>query len=109
MNPLHTTAVSRLKTAGIACRRWLPVTALLIAGAAGAQSDLLSRENVQTFRLSRPCPITGLTYNPCPGWVVALIKPRCAGGTDDPANMQWLTTAAATAKEVAEKRGCPRG
>jgi hypothetical protein len=38
---------------------------------------------------------------------VALITPRCAGGTDDPANMQWLTVLAAAAKEDAEGRLCP--
>jgi hypothetical protein len=104
---MRTSAVSRFMTASIARLRWLPMAALLVAGAAGAQSDLLSRENVRTFRLTHPCPMTGLTTNPCPGWVVALITPRCAAGTDDPKNLQWLTTAAAASKEDAERRECP--
>jgi hypothetical protein len=85
----------------------LTMVAVLTVGAASAHSELLSRENVRTFRETHPCPLTGLTYNDCPGWVVTLIAPRCAGGSDDPANMQWLTAAAATAKDEAEGHQCP--
>jgi hypothetical protein len=48
-----------------------------------------------------------LTQNACPGWVITLVKPRCAAGTDDPSNMQWMTTAAAEAKGDGEKDQCP--
>jgi len=102
-----TSALSKFKNASLARLRWWPVATLLIATAASAQSELLSRENVRAFRLTHPCPITGLTTNPCPGWVIALITPRCAAGTDDPKNMQWMTTVAGAAKEEAERRECP--
>ena len=91
----------------IALRQWIPIAALLFTEIASAQSDLMSRENVRAFRLAHPCPLTGLTQNACPGWVIALIKPRCAAGTDDPSNMQWLTTVAAAAKGVGERDQCP--
>ncbi len=102
-----TSALSKFKTAGLARLRWWPIATLLFATAASAQSELLSRESVRAFRLTHPCPITGLTTNPCPGWVIALITPRCAAGTDDPKNMQWMTTVAGATKEEAERRECP--
>jgi len=96
MNTMHRSAL-----------RGLAITALLIFGGPAAQAELLSRQNVRAFRQGHPCPLTGLTHNACPGWAVALVTPRCAAGTDDPANMQWLTTAAADAKRDADARQCP--
>ncbi len=104
---MPTSALSKLMPASLAHLRWWPVVALLITGAASAQSELLSRESVRAFRLTHACPITGLMTNPCPGWVITLITPRCAAGTDDPKNMQWMTTVAGAAKEEAERRECP--
>ena len=72
-----------------------------------AQAELLQSQNVRAFRQTHPCPLTGLTHNACPGWTVALVKPGCAAGTDDPANMQWLTTADAAARRDADARQCP--
>ena len=102
MNLARARALNRLRV-----RAMLPLAALLIADLALAQSELLSRQNVRAFRLAHPCPMTRLTRNACPGWTVALVTPKCAGGTDDPANMQWLTTAAAVAKEDGEAKQCP--
>jgi hypothetical protein len=39
-----------------------------------------------------PCPSTGLTRGPCPGWQVDHVIPLACGGCDAPANMQWLPT-----------------
>ncbi len=89
------------------CWRWWPIAALVFAEVVAAQSGLLSRQNVRIFRQGHPCPLTGLTRNACPGWTVALVTPRCAGGSDDAANMQWLTTLAAATKDDAERRQCP--
>lgn len=57
------------------------------------------------FRKSHPCPSTGKTKGPCPGWEVDHIVPLACGGLDDPANMQWLTKEANRRKGAA---GCRR-
>lgn len=41
-----------------------------------------------------------------PGYVVAYRKPLACGGTDDIANLEWLTIAEAKTKEKAERKGC---
>jgi hypothetical protein len=85
----------------------LAITALLTAGVSSAQPELLSLQTERAFRQTHPCPLTGLTHDACSGWVIVLIKPRCADGVDDPANMQWLTTEQAKDKADAEARLCP--
>lgn len=52
------------------------------------------------------CPATGNPRGPCPGYVIDHITPLCAGGADDPLNMQWQTTAEAKAKDRIEAREC---
>jgi hypothetical protein len=51
----------------------------------------LARERapVEEFRKTHPCPSTGKTEGACPGYVVDHKYPLCAGGADDPSNMQW--------------------
>src|SRR5260221_14767049 len=49
-----------------------------------------------------PCPSTGKTSGPCPGYVVDHVKPLKRGGADAPSNMQWQTTAEAKAKDRIE-------
>jgi hypothetical protein len=56
----------------------------------------------QAFQRSTPCPSTGKTTGPCPGYVVDHVKPLKRGGADAPGNMQWQTTAAARAKDKIE-------
>ena len=51
-----------------------------------------------------PCPSTGKSSGPCPGYVVDHIRPLSIGGADDPSNMQWQTRAAAKAKDRIERR-----
>jgi hypothetical protein len=41
-----------------------------------------------------------------PGYVVAYRKPLACGGSEDIANLEWLTVAEAKAKEKAERKGC---
>ena len=43
------------------------------------------------------------------GHVVDHIVPLACGGADDPANMQWQTTAEGKAKDKTERRGCQVG
>jgi len=54
------------------------------------------------FMKSHPCPSTGKTSGPCPGYVVDHIKPLKKGGADSPGNMQWQTKEAAKAKDKRE-------
>ena len=58
------------------------------------------------FVRTHPCPETGQTRGACPGWVVDHIEPLCAGGADDPANMQWQTVEAAKIKDREERAKC---
>lgn len=54
------------------------------------------------FRRQRPCPSTGKSSGPCPGYVVDHVKPLECGGADAPSNMQWQTIADGKAKDKTE-------
>ena len=54
------------------------------------------------FMRMHPCPSTGRTSGPCPGYVVDHIKALKRGGADHPSNMQWQTVEAAKAKDAWE-------
>lgn len=58
------------------------------------------------FKRQQPCPVTGKVRGACPGWVVDHIEPLCAGGPDEPANMQWQTSEDAKTKDKLEVRQC---
>ena len=51
------------------------------------------------FKRQYPRPANGHAYVPCPGYVIDHVVPLACGGTDAPANMQWQSTRAATAKD----------
>ena len=61
---------------------------------------------VRKFRVDHPCPVTGKTMGPCPGWVVDHLYPLCAGGRDRPDNMAWQQERAAYAKDRIERELC---
>lgn len=52
------------------------------------------------------CPATDKPRGPCPGYIIDHVKPLCAGGADDPLNIQWQTIADAKAKDRIEVREC---
>src|SRR5438874_5264486 len=56
----------------------------------------------RSFESSHPCPSTGKSSGPCPGYVVDHVRPLKRGGADSPSNMQWQTTAEAKAKDRTE-------
>ena len=58
------------------------------------------------FRKDNPCPVTGQTRGACPGYVVDHIVPLCAGGDDDPSNMQWQTKEESLDKDRTEWALC---
>jgi hypothetical protein len=58
------------------------------------------------FRRATPCPATGLTSGPCPGYVVDYILPLSCDGINAPINMQWNTVDAAKAQRKWERSGC---
>ena len=55
-----------------------------------------------SFEEANPCPATGKTAGPSPGYVIDHIRPLKRGGPDAPSNMQWQTTSAAKAKDKVE-------
>jgi len=72
----------------------------------GGGHAVRSEAQKNLFKSLRPCPSTGESGGPCPGYVVDHIKPLACGGADDPRNMQWQTTAAGKAKDQWERSGC---
>ena len=55
-------------------------------------TDALPRSSAvrAEFRKANPCPATGKVRGPCEGWQIDHMHPLCAGGIDDPANMNWI-------------------
>lgn len=43
------------------------------------------------FQRQTPCPSTGAHRGACPGYQADHVQPLCAGGKDEPGNLQWLT------------------
>jgi len=60
------------------------------------------------FKRAHPCPATGQSRGACPGYVVDHIEPLCAGGPDEPDNMQWQTVEDAKGKDREERKLCRR-
>lgn len=58
------------------------------------------------FKRHQPCPSTGRPRGACPGYIIDHVVPLCAGGPDDPGNMQWQTVEAAKVKDRAERLQC---
>lgn len=51
--------------------------------------SLRSRQMEREFQHSHPCPSTGTTSGPCPGYVETPRKPLCRGGAIEPGNLEW--------------------
>ena len=83
------------------------LAAVLAVGLVG-QGDAAERSKAEraAFLRANPCPVTGKARGACPGYVVDHIRPLCAGGPDQPSNMQWQTVAAAKIKDRDEWREC---
>lgn len=81
---------------------------LLLIAILSCASTAEARDRAQRTEFVRehPCPVTGKTRGPCPGWVVDHIVPLCAGGADTPSNMQWQELKASKEKDKEEWRIC---
>ncbi len=58
------------------------------------------------FARTHPCPATGQPIPRCPGYQIDHITPLCAGGPDQPCNMQWLTITAHKSKTIVDLGTC---
>lgn len=83
----------------------IAASALLLL-AASLPAEARSRAARAEFQRQNPCPSTGSPRGACPGYVVDHIVPLCAGGPDEPGNMQWQTRAESHAKDAEERRQC---
>ena len=61
-----------------------------------------SKAALRSFECENPCPSTGSSEGPCPGYVIDHIQPLKEGGPDLPSNMQWQTVEDAKAKDKVE-------
>jgi hypothetical protein len=55
---------------------------------------------------ANPCPSTGATRGPCPGWQVDHWAPLCIGGADATPNLRWLTVEQHKSKTRQDVRLC---
>ena len=58
-----------------------------------------SEEARDAFKRMHPCPSTGRSSGPCPGYIIDHVKALKHGGLDDPSNMQWQTVGEARLKD----------
>jgi hypothetical protein len=61
---------------------------------------------VDAFRKTHPCPSTGKTTGPCPGWVADHAYPLCAGGNDSVENLVWQDVKGSYLKDRIERELC---
>ena len=80
---------------------------MLVCTAAPAHAKYERSKAVKRiFRSQHPCPATHKNQGECPGFVIDHIKPLCAGGEDNPRNLQWQTIEAAKAKDRLDREQC---
>lgn len=84
----------------------LGLAALLIYAAFAHADEPRDPAQVRAFRKTHPCPATGKTIGECKGWVVDHKYPLCAGGKDEPSNMEWELYGPSLAKDTIEKELC---
>lgn len=91
-------------------RRKIPLIVTLVALASLALLDasagtVRSASAKTAFYHRQACPATATNKPPCPGFIIDHIVALDCGGSDAPENMQWLTVAAAKAKDKTERDG----
>ena len=77
------------------------------SGAAGDPVSVYGRAGRKActaYLRIEPSPVTGKPRGACPGYVIDHVIPLCAGGANDPLNMQWPTRPDSV--ECEEAQGC---
>jgi hypothetical protein len=100
---------SRLGSTGVVVRPFIFAVFIFILALSAAQAVAKThRDPAQraAFVKMHPCPSTGKTRGRCPGYVVDHVMPLCAGGRDQPSNMQWQTQEEAKNKDRKEREMC---
>lgn len=90
----------------VSTRKMRTLLALWLAVLVVLPAEARDRAQRTEFVREHPCPVTGKTRGACPGWVVDHIVPLCAGGADDPGNMQWQELKESKEKDKEEWRAC---
>lgn len=75
---------------------------LLTATQAAPRSSSVRAE----FRKANPCPATGRKTGACPGWQIDHMHALCAGGLDEPANLNWIRAEDHKRKTRQDVRDC---
>ncbi len=85
---------------------WLGLVA--VAGLVHCTPVHRSAAVLAAFQRLHPCPATGRTVGPCPGYIKDHIVPLCLIGAagDRVDNLQWQTVADAKKKDVLERQQC---
>lgn len=85
----------------------VPFVVVLLLSATFADASIHRSEVArQRFARNEPCPATEEARLPCPGYVIDHIIPLCAGGADDPRNMQWEEYTESRLKDREEVHWC---
>lgn len=90
-------------------RRTMVIAMIFLSGvteAIAAPTHHRSQRARLEFAKKMTCPSTGKKALPCPGYVIDHRVPLCAGGLDDPLNMQWQEKALSYQKDHEERRWC---
>lgn len=80
--------------------------ACALAGPASIAKTKRSRGVANAFKRAQPCPATGKSKGPCPGYVIDHVIPLACGGEDAVSNLQWQTVTAGRQKDRWERIGC---
>lgn len=83
--------------------RTVLIALLICSSVLGAERSKAVRAE---FQRMHPCPSTGQTRGPCPGWQVDHKTPLCIGGKDEPENLQWIPIQEHKVKTKSDVRLC---
>lgn len=95
--------------AGRSAHRWrgaVGLIALAMAPASFAGPPLRSPSLRAEFQRLNPCPATGASRGPCPGWHIDHREALICGGRDELGNLQWLPIREHREKTRAEVKLC---